>query len=70
VTVVPAAETRTIVLLLASGVVMVAGDRPCEIDERPYFENPITHDDLLDFHHMLHRDDSWFESLAQDNDAS
>ena len=31
VTVVKAAETRTIDLLLASGVVMVAGDRPCEI---------------------------------------
>jgi len=70
VTVVKAAETRTIDLLLASGVVMAAGDRPCEIDERPYFEDPITHDDLLDFHHMLHRDDSWFDALAQDNDAS
>ncbi len=40
-----------------------------EIDERPYFVDPITHDDILDFHDMLHRDDSWFESLAQDNDA-
>lgn len=69
VTVVKAAETRTIDLLLASGVVMAAGDSLAEIDERPYFEDPITHDDLLDFHDMLHRDDSWFESLAQDNDA-
>jgi predicted RNA-binding Zn-ribbon protein involved in translation (DUF1610 family) len=66
VTVVKAAETRTIDLLLASGVAMVA---PAEIDERPYFEDPITHDDLLDFHDMLHRDDTWFENLAQDNDA-
>ena len=58
------------VLLLASGVVMSPGDAPAEIDERPYFEDPITHDDLLDFHDLLHRDDSWFESLSQDNDAS
>ena len=70
VTVVKAAETRTIDLLLASGVIMAAGEVSCEIDERPYFEDPITHDDLLDFHDMLHRDDSWFDSLAQDNDAS
>jgi len=69
VTVVKAAETRTIDLLLASGVVMAAGGAPAEIDERPYFEDPITHDDLLDFHDMLHRDDTWFENLAQDNDA-
>jgi predicted RNA-binding Zn-ribbon protein involved in translation (DUF1610 family) len=69
VTVVKAAETRTIDLLLASGVVMAPGDVPAEVDERPWFEDPITHDDLLDFHDMLHRDDSWFESLAQDNDA-
>ena len=69
VTVVKAAETRTIDLLLASGVIMAAGDVTAEIDERPYFADPITHDDILDFHNMLHRDDSWFESLAQDNDA-
>ena len=44
-------------------------DWAAEIDERPYFEDPITHDDLLDFHDLLHRDDTWFENLAQDNDA-
>ena len=69
VTVVKAAETRTIDLLLASGVAMAAGDALAEIDERPHFEDPITHDDLLDFHDLLHRDDSWFENLAQDNDV-
>ncbi len=66
VTVVKAAETRTIDLLLASGVVMAPGDIPAEVDERPWFEDPITHDDLLDFHDMLHRDDSWFDALTQD----
>jgi hypothetical protein len=70
VTVVKAAETRTIDLLLASGVSMASGDAPAEIGERPQFEDPITHDDLLDFHQLLHRDDSWFDILAQDNDAS
>jgi predicted RNA-binding Zn-ribbon protein involved in translation (DUF1610 family) len=69
VTVVKAAETRTIDLLLASGVGLAAGEPSVEIDERPHFESPITHDDLLDFHTMLHRDDSWFQFLAQDNDA-
>jgi predicted RNA-binding Zn-ribbon protein involved in translation (DUF1610 family) len=69
VTVVKAAETRTIDLLLASGVALAPGEPPAEIEERPYFDGPITHDDLLDFHDMLHRDDSWFENLAQDNDA-
>lgn len=71
VTVVKAAETRTIDLLLASGVALATPEvAPAEIDERPYFEDPITHDDLLDFHHLLHRDDSWFEALAQGDDAS
>jgi predicted RNA-binding Zn-ribbon protein involved in translation (DUF1610 family) len=70
VTVVKAAETRTIDLLLASGVTMATGETPAEVDERPFFEDPISHDDILDFHDLLHRDDSWFEALAQDNDAS
>ena len=69
VTVVKAAETRTIDLLLARGGAVVPGDAPAEIDERPYFEDPITHDDLLGFHDLLHRDDTWFENLAQANDA-
>ena len=34
----------------------------CVIDVRPYFEDPITHDDLLDFHLLLCRDD-WFTQL-------
>jgi predicted RNA-binding Zn-ribbon protein involved in translation (DUF1610 family) len=70
VTVVKAAETRTIDLLLASGVSLATGEVPAEIEERPVFEDPITHDDLLDFHQLLHRDDSWFEALSQDEDAS
>jgi hypothetical protein len=70
VTVVKAAETRTIDLLLASGVAMAVAEPPAEYTERPHFDDPITHDDLLDFHHLLHRDDSWFEHLVQDNDAT
>ncbi len=70
VTVVKAAETRTIDLLIASGVTMASTEPPAEYVERPQFEDPITHDDLLDFHHLLHRDETWFEHLTQGNDAS
>jgi predicted RNA-binding Zn-ribbon protein involved in translation (DUF1610 family) len=68
VTVVKAAESRTIDLLLASGVALAPGEPPAEVHERPVFDDPITHDDLLDFHQLLHRDDSWFQFLAQDHD--
>jgi predicted RNA-binding Zn-ribbon protein involved in translation (DUF1610 family) len=70
VTVVKAAETRTIDLLLASGVALATGDMPAEIGERPYFADPISHDELLDFHQMLHEDDSWFDTLTEDNGRS
>lgn len=63
VTVVKAAETRTIDLLLASGVSIDSGAVPAEVGERPHFEDPITHDDLLDFHHLIHRDDDWLDRL-------
>ncbi len=69
VTVVKAAESRTIDLLVASGVAMAPGEPPAEVQERPIFDDPITHDDLLDFHQLLHRDDSWFRFLAEDHDA-
>lgn len=66
--VVKGAEARTIDLLVASGVALDTWSLPAELHEQ-HSGNPITHDDLLDFHDMLHRDDSWFENLAQDNDA-
>ena len=64
VTVVKSAEARTIDLLLASGVAMAPGEPPAEVAERPQFTDPLTHDHLLDFHEMLHRDDSWIDQLA------
>jgi predicted RNA-binding Zn-ribbon protein involved in translation (DUF1610 family) len=69
VTVVKAAETRTIDLLLASGVALAPTDLPAELEERPYFADPISHDELLDFHDRLHRDDSWFDHLTADDDT-
>jgi hypothetical protein len=67
VTVVKSAEPRTIDLLLASGVEMATTTLPAELRERPDGD-PITHDDLLDFHDLLHRDDSWFQTLASDSE--
>jgi len=63
VTVVKAAESRTIDLLLASGVALLPSDIPAEVRERPDGD-PLTHDDLLDFHQLLHQDDSWIEQLT------
>lgn len=67
VTVVKSAEPRTIDLLLASGVEQARSALPSEfLEERA--GDPITHDDLLDFHDLLHRDDTWFRTLASDSD--
>lgn len=66
VTVVKAAEARTIDLLVASGVETVIEPTGAMIEERPDDGDPITHDDLVRFHDMLHRDDSWFTELAAD----
>ncbi len=66
VTVVKSAEPRTIDLLLASGVEQATAALPAELEEHGGGD-PITHDDLLDFHHLLHRDDVWFETLASDS---
>ncbi len=65
VTVVKSAEPRTIDLLLASGVEQASAPLPAELDERRDGD-PITHDDLLDFHDLL-RGDSWFEALTSDS---
>jgi len=57
------AEPRIVDLLVAAGVRMQVWKLPAELRE-PRTGEPITHDDLLDFHHMLHTDDSWFERLS------
>jgi predicted RNA-binding Zn-ribbon protein involved in translation (DUF1610 family) len=66
VTVVKAAEARTIDLLVASGVPTVAESAMIEVEGRPDEGEPLTHDDLVRFHDLLHRDDSWFTRLAAD----
>jgi predicted RNA-binding Zn-ribbon protein involved in translation (DUF1610 family) len=65
VTVVKSAEPRTIDLLLASGVKQAdSGDMMNALPSGHDSEaQAITHDDLLDFHDLLARDDSWFDEL-------
>jgi hypothetical protein len=60
--VVKPAEHRTIDLLVASGVPLSHWDLPAELDERPVGP-PLTHDDLLSFHHLLY-DDMLFRSAV------
>ncbi len=54
-TVVKGAESRTIDLLVASGVSMDTWTLPAELTET-HRGSPISHDDLLDFHDMLNDD--------------
>ena len=61
--VVKSAEPRVVDLLVASGVELTAWSLPAELFE-PHPDLPLTHDDLLDFHDMLHRDDSWFDDVV------
>jgi len=56
------AETRIIDLLVSSGVRMTVWHRPAELDEVK-IGPPITYDDLMSFHDLLHRGD-WREHLA------
>jgi len=60
--VVKPAESRIVDLLVASGVRLTVWKLPAELSE-PRHGAPITHDDLLDFHHLLHADDSWFDQV-------
>lgn len=62
-TVVKAAEPRTIDLLVASGVAMDTWSLPAELEEIKA-GRPITHDDLLEFHDKLHDNSSWNEALT------
>jgi hypothetical protein len=54
-TVVKGAEPRTIDLLVASGVALDTWTLPAELHEL-HQGAPISHDDLLDFHHLLEDD--------------
>lgn len=62
-TVVKPAEARTIDLLVASGVSFTTWRLPAELNE-PHVGEPISHDDLLDFHHLLNDDTRLTEALA------
>ncbi len=59
--VVKPAEPRIVDMLVASGVQLVEWRLPAELFE-PRTGERITHDDLIDFHHLL-QDDDWFDSL-------
>lgn len=61
--VVKPAETRTIDLLVASGVAYSTWRLPAELDERHEGE-PISHDDLLDFHSLLQDDQALLRAMS------
>ena len=63
-TVVKPAETRTIDLLIASGVAFSTWRLPAELSETHVGE-PINHDDLLDFHHLLNDEGRLSVVMAQ-----
>jgi hypothetical protein len=56
------AEQRVVEMLVASGVPLVEWRLPAELFERR-FGDPISHDDLIDFHHLL-QSDGWFDALV------
>jgi len=63
--VVKPAEPRVVDLLVASGVRLEHWDPPAELFE-PHPGEPLTHDDLIDFHRLLEQPD-WFERLTADD---
>jgi hypothetical protein len=56
------ADQNVVELLVASGVKMDVWELPAELWE-PRVGEPISHDDLLDFHELLN-DERWFERLS------
>ncbi len=56
------AESHVVDLLAASGVKVTVWVLPAELEEERAGE-PISHDDLLDFHDLLHEDNAWFTDL-------
>ncbi|WP_334143573.1 hypothetical protein [Rhabdothermincola sp.] len=63
-TVVKPAEARTIDLLVASGVSYETWEPPLELAEPRGTGGPITHDDLIDFHHLLQDDERLWQALG------
>lgn len=63
--VVKPAESRTIDLLVASGVEMDTWDLPAELLEHRDGGAPITHDDLLDFHETLYDERAFTAALDE-----
>lgn len=56
------AERRIVEMLVASGVPLVEWRLPAELYEA--HDGPaISHDDLIDFHHLLQQDD-WFAAVV------
>ena len=55
------AEARIVDLLVSSGVRMTVWHLPAELQE-PRYGEPISHDDLLDFHNLL-EEGGWFEQV-------
>jgi len=56
------AEPRIVDLLVASGVELIEWQLPAELFE-PHRGEPITHDDLIDFHRLL-QSDGWFDVVV------
>jgi hypothetical protein len=59
------ASPRIIELLVSSGVRKQVWRLPAEVREPHYSGDPLTPDDLLDFHLLL-VDDGWFADLADE----
>ena len=58
------ADRPTIDLLVSSGCRLERWNIPAELAEPRPVGEPFTHDDLIDFHHLLHRPD-WFGTLLE-----
>lgn len=56
------AERHVVDLLVSSGVNLVEWSLPAEMFEL-HLGEPITHDDLIDFHRQL-QDDAWIDRLV------
>ena len=63
-TVIKIAESGIIDMLIASGVEMATWSPPAELHE-PRDGEPITHDDLLDFHDLLADDELFARALLE-----
>jgi hypothetical protein len=68
-TVVKPAEARTVDLLVASGVSYSTWSPPLELTEPRGFGDPISHDDLLDFHQFLEDESALSNALGSLRDA-